>query len=246
MTKYNYEGSTVIVTGGTRGIGRAIVENFLKNGATVIANYVGNEERAQQLKDEFSDFNLILSKFDVANYAEVESFFKDFDKKYDTLDILVNNAGIRKDSVVGMMPFEDWNAVISTNLTGTYNMSKFAIMKMIQNRFGRIINITSPSGKIGFPGQANYASAKAGQVAFAKSLSKEVGRRKITVNCISPGFIDTELISDLPEALVKEYKSRIPSKKFGTPQDIANAAMFLASEESSYITGTTLEVTGGI
>ncbi len=246
MIKYNYENYTVIVTGGTRGIGKSIVENFLKNGATVIANYVGNEERAQQLKDEFSNFNLKLAKFDVANYAEVEKFFKDFDTQYESLDVLVNNAGIRKDGVVGMMPFEDWNSVIATNLTGTYNMSKFAVMKMLHKRFGRIINITSPSGKLGFPGQANYASAKAGQVAFSKSLSKEVGRRNITVNCISPGFIDTELIADLPKELVKEYKSRIPSKKFGTPQDIANAAMFLSSDESSYITGTILEVTGGI
>ncbi len=244
--KYNYEDWTVIVTGGTRGIGKAIASDFLKQGAKVIATYFGNDETANQMKEEFKEYKISTAKFDVANCEEVEAFFDDFSKHNESLEVLVNNAGIRKDNIVGMMPSQDWHDVISTNLTGTYNMSKYAIMQMMGKRFGRIINITSPSGKMGFAGQANYAAAKAGQVGFTKSLSKEVAKRAITVNCISPGFIDTELIKDLPADLVKQYKSSIPVKKFGKPSDISNVAMFLASKESSYITGTTIEVTGGL
>lgn len=243
---FDYKDYTVIVTGGTRGIGRSVTEAFLKSGACVIAGYLGNEKAASDLKNWWADYPLDLAKFDVSNYNEVEKFFHGFDKKYPSLEVLVNNAGIRKDNVVGMMPPEDWNAVLSTNLTGTFNMSKFALMKMMQNKFGRIINITSPSGKMGFAGQANYASAKAGQVAFTKSLAKEAARRFITVNCVSPGFIDTDLISNLPEDLRKNYKEQVPLRRFGTPEEVAGSVLFLASREASYITGAVLEVTGGL
>jgi len=135
---------------------------------------------------------------------------------------------------------------MNINLTGTFSASKFALQKMMQNRFGRIISITSPSGKMGIMGQANYAATKAGQVAFTKTLSKEAAKRKITVNCVSPGFIETELIADLDEETVKQYKKDVPMKRFGKPSEVASAIMFLASKESAYITGTTLEVTGGL
>jgi 3-oxoacyl-[acyl-carrier protein] reductase len=243
---FEYSNYNVIVTGGTRGIGKAITEAFLLSGADVTAVYAGNKAAADELLAKWDGYKLHTEQLDVANYEAVEVFFDRYDKNNDSLDVLVNNAGIRKDAVLGMMSFADWQKVIDINLTGTFNCSKFALMKMLQKRYGRIINITSPSGKMGFPGQANYAASKAGQVALAKSLSKEAGRRAITVNCVSPGFIDTELIADLPPEMVKEYKKSVPLKRFGKPEEIASAVMFLASKEAAYITGSVLEVSGGI
>lgn len=243
---FDFKGWNVIITGGTRGIGRTIAEAFLKSGAFVTVTYVSNESAARQFKETWKNYPLELAKFDVSNYFDAENFFKKFNETHKSLEILINNAGIRKDGIVGMMPHSDWETVISTNLTGTFNMSKFALMKMMESRFGRIINITSPSGKMGFAGQANYASAKAGQVAFAKSLAKEAARKGITINCVSPGFIDTEFIADLPDELRAEYKNQIPLKRFGKTEEVAAAVLFLSAKEASYITGTVLEVTGGL
>lgn len=236
----------VIITGGTRGIGRSIAEAFLKEGADVTVTYLSNTQAAEAFSNDWPDAKLQTVKSDVSDYSQAEKFFGEYDKTHDALHVLVNNAGIRRDNVVGMMPPDDWQSVITTNLGGTYNMSKFAVMKMMQNRFGRIINITSPSGKFGFAGQANYAAAKAGQVAFTKSLARETAKRAITVNCVSPGFIETELIADLPDDLRKEYKSQVPLKRFGTTDEVASAVLFLASRDASYITGSVLEVTGGL
>ncbi|OGV52068.1 MAG: beta-ketoacyl-ACP reductase [Lentisphaerae bacterium GWF2_52_8] len=243
---FDFSKQTVIVSGGTRGIGRATSEAFLRAGASVIASYLGNAEAAAAFQRDWKDYPLELARFDVSDYKQVEDFFTQFDKSHPQLHVLVNNAGIRKDNIVGMMPPEDWRAVLDTNLTGTYNMSKFAVMRMMPGRFGRIICVSSPSGKIGFMGQANYAAAKAGQVAFAKSLSKETAKKGITVNCISPGFIETELIADLPEELRKEYRGMVPMKRFGQASEVAESVLFLASKEAAYITGTVLEVTGGL
>lgn len=243
---YDFTDSTVIVTGGTRSIGRAISELFINAGAKVIATYVGNTEAAEKFKDEVGSDRLFIEKFDVADYSAVEAFFTTFAEKYGTLEILVNNSGIRRDSVLAMMSEDDFTRVLDVNLGGVFNMCKFAVKEMMLNRYGRIINMTSPSGKFGFEGQSNYGASKAGMVALSRSLSKEVAKRKITVNCVSPGFIDTDLISDLPENLVKEYKSGIPVKRFGKPEDVAHAVAFLATPESAYITGSTLEVTGGL
>ena len=244
--KFEFQNYIVVVTGGTRGIGKAISEAFLEHGATVIATYTSNKKNAENFLNEHKNSPLEIAQFDISDYNQVEKFYDSFDKKYDKLDVLVNNAGIRKDNVIGFMPFEDWQRVINTNLTGTYNMSKLGLMRMMSNRFGRIITITSPSGKLGFPGQANYAASKAGQVAFTKTLSKEAARYKITANCISPGFIDTDLIADLPEEQKKTYKKQIPARRFGKPEDISPATLFLASQEAEYINGTVLEITGGI
>nr|MBC8284858.1 SDR family oxidoreductase [Nitrospinota bacterium] len=156
------------------------------------------------------------------------------------------SSGIRADSIVGLMKTEDWNNVINTNLTGTFNICKLSVQCMMRQKYGRIITLTSPIGKLGFSGQANYAASKAGQVALVKSLSKEVASRKITVNCVSPGFIDTDFISDLPDEQKDAYKKQIPLKRFGSAQDVATPVLFLASKESSYITGSVLEVTGGL
>jgi len=246
MMSDKFKAQKAIVTGGTRGLGGAITALLLQHGATVVAVYGSNDQAAAAFKTAWNDFPVETVKLDVADYHAVEKFFADYDSRYESLDILVNSAGIRRDAVLGMMTFEDWNAVISTNLTGSFNMCKFAVHRMMQRRYGRIINITSPSGKIGFAGQSNYAASKAGQVALAQSLSKEVARRGITVNCVSPGFIDTELLADLSEDLRKEYKNQVPMKRFGTPGEVAATVDFLASKEASYVNGAVFEVTGGL
>lgn len=240
----NFNGQTAIVTGGTRGIGRGITEAFLKNGATVIATYASNDTAANAFKEEMATFGdrLILKKFDVSKTNECEEFFNSLEE----IDILVNNSGIRKDNLLATLSEEDWDKVMNINLKGTYNMSKFAVLKMMRKRYGRIINISSIGGALGLPGQANYAASKAGQIAISKSLSKEVAKRNITVNNIAPGFIETELIQDLPDEQVKEYKKQVPMKRFGSTEEVAHAVMFLASREASYITGTTIEVSGGL
>lgn len=240
------EGYNVVVTGGTRGIGRAISEAFLSRGARVAATYAGNDREAEAFASSCGDGRLKVYKSDVSDYAAAEEFFRRYDEDFGSLEVLVNNAGIRRDAVVGMMPVADWEAVLGVNLTGTYIMSKHAVMRMVRKRFGRIISITSPSGRIGIEGQANYAASKAGQVAFSRSLAREVGRRGITVNCVSPGYIDTELIADLPEDLRKTYKGQVPLGRFGTSAEVASAVMYLASREASYISGATLEVSGGL
>jgi 3-oxoacyl-[acyl-carrier protein] reductase len=245
---FDFSGKVAIVTGGTRGIGKAVANVFLLSGASVIVTYASNDDEAQKFKKESEKYSdrIDVYKFDVSDYARVEDFYKTIDQKYGKIDILVNNAGIRKDSVVGMMKEADWRDVIAVNLTGTYNMCKFAVQNMMRSRSGRIINITSPSGDFGFVGQANYAASKAGQVALAKSLSKEVATRGITVNCVSPGYIDTDFIKDLPEDIKKKYISTIPQKRFGSPKEVAGCVLFLASDEASYIMGSTLKVTGGL
>jgi 3-oxoacyl-[acyl-carrier protein] reductase len=242
----DFTGWNIIVTGGTRGIGAAATAAFLNAGANVKAIYGGNDQAAAEFKTQWADYPLETIKLDVSDYEAVEKFFSEFDKNNEQLHVLVNCAGIRRDAIVGMMAQSDWERVIAINLTGSFNMSKFAVQKMMQNRFGRIISLTSPSGKMGFAGQANYAASKAGQVALTKSLSKEVARRGITVNCVSPGFIETDLIADLDASLVKEYKAQVPMKRFGKPAEVADAIVYLASNEAAYVNGTVLEVTGGL
>ena len=243
---HDFKGQTAIVTGGTRGIGKSIVEGFLKAGARIII--ASNEAATEQFNQDNSEFaeNIDIQMCDVAKYEDVEKFFEYVDKKYEGFEILVNNAGIRKDAVLAMMKESEWHDVLDVNLSGIFYMCKFAVMSLMRKRYGRIISITSPSGKYGFEGQANYAASKAGLVALTRSLSKEVARRGITVNCVSPGFIATELIQDLPQELRDTYVSQVPFKRFGKPEEVAACVLFLASKEASYISGATLEVTGGL
>jgi 3-oxoacyl-[acyl-carrier protein] reductase len=245
---FNFDSQNAIVTGCTRGIGRGIATALLKAGATVIGSYAGNEKAAQDFKEEMSLYGdkLVLKKFNVANTNEVEEFFKWYDSNYSTLEILVNNAGIRRDNIVASLSESDWDQVIDTNLKGTYNMTRFAVLSMMKNRYGRIINMSSVGGKLGLPGQANYAASKAGQIALSLSVSKEVAKRNITINNVCPGFIETELLKDLSEEQVKEYKSQVPMKRFGKVDEVAHAVMFFASKEASYITGSTLDIAGGL
>ncbi len=245
---HDFNGQNVIVTGGTRGIGAGITESFLKAGATVVATYSGNDHAALAFKEKNIQFGerLILKKFNVASTLEVETFFKEIEPLIPSLEVLVNNAGIRRDSIIPSMMESDWDAVIDTNLKGTYNMTRFAVLMMMKNRYGRIVNMSSVGGKLGLPGQANYAASKAGQIALSLSVAKEVAKRNITINNVCPGFIETELLADLPEEQVKEYKSQVPMKRFGKVEEVAHAVLFFASKGSSYISGTTLDVSGGL
>ena len=243
---YEFKGQTAIVTGGIRGIGKSIVESFLRAGARVIV--ASNEAATEQFKQDTKEFaeNIDIQIIDVSKYEEVEKFFEYVDKKYEGFEILVNNAGIRKDAVLAMMKESEWHDVLNVNLSGIFYMCKFAVMSLMRKRYGRIISITSPSGKYGFEGQANYAASKSGLVALTKSLSKEVARRGITVNCVSPGFIATELIQDLPDELRNSYTAQVPLKRFGKTEEVAACVLFLASKEASYVNGSVLEVTGGL
>lgn len=244
----DFTGKKAVVTGATRGIGKAITLSLVAGGADVIGVYGANKEAANQLEQECTSFDgsLSLQQLDVSDYAAVAAFFAEVEVKCDTMDILVNNAGVRRDAVVAMMKEEDWRRVIDVNLTGGYAMSKCVLPLMLKQKYGRIVFITSPMGHLGFAGQANYAASKAGQIGLMKSLSKEVGKRKITVNCVSPGFIATDFIDDLNENQIKEYKKMVPQRRFGTPQDVADAVLFLAGDKASYINGAVLEVTGGL
>jgi len=245
---FDFSNQRVIVTGGTRGIGAGISLAFLQTGATVVATYSSNAAAADEFKNKNEQYaqRLDIQKYDVSSSQEVKDFFKYLDDKYPSLEVLVNNSGIRQDAIAALMSDEQWKKVLDVNLTGTFYMSREIIPRFMANRFGRIINISSLGGDIGFQGQANYAASKAGQVALTKSLSKEVAKKGITVNCVSPGFIDTELIGDLPEEQRKEYLKMIPLKRFGKVQEVAHAVMFLATRDASYITGTSITVAGGL
>ena len=243
-----YDQQTVIVTGGTRGIGAALTKGFLKEGAKVIATYTSNDEAAEHFLRSLETLadKCTLKKFDVSDSQQVQDFFKWFESLDNGLEVLINNSGIRRDQMLAMMEDENWSRVLDVNLQGSFLMTKYALPSMLKNRYGRIINISSVSARLGLAGQANYAASKAAQIAMSQSLSKEVGKRGITVNNIAPGFIETELIADLPAEQVKEYKKQVPLRRFGKPEEVADAALFLASKKAAYITGTTLDISGGL
>ncbi len=243
----DFTGQKAIVTGAGRGIGRAISQALLDQGATVIGLYAGNTAAAEAFTASCGAADrLQMHQVDVRDYQAVEQLYQQVEEQFDTIDILINNAGIRRDGVLAMMPEQDWQQVLDVNLTGGYIMSKFAVQLMMKQKYGRIVFITSPMGHLGFAGQANYAASKAGQVGLMKSLSKEVAKRKITVNCVSPGFIGTDLIDDLDDARIKAYKKMVPARRFGTPEEVADAVLFLSGKNAAYINGSVLEITGGL
>lgn len=244
----SFQNRVVLVSGATRGIGKAIACRFLEEGARLVGLYAGNETAAQSFRTETAlhGDRVDLRRCNVSDPHEVAALFEDLEQRYLSLDILVNNAGIRRDAVLAMMSHGQWQEVIDTNLTGTYLLSKHAVPLMMRNKFGRIINITSPVAHLGFAGQANYAASKAGQVALTRSLAKEVARKKITVNCVSPGFIATDFLDGLSPERLEEYKKMVPMRRFGSPEEVAHAVIFLAGSEAAYISGTVLEVSGGL
>jgi len=230
----------VFISGASRGIGTAIAEHFANKGHKVIGTSRSN------FTFDSDNSNLIPLSLDITNRDSVNECMNYLKENNLTPSILINNAGITSDQLFLRMKDEDWDNVIATNLTGTFNLTKALIKGMIKNRYGRIINISSVSGLMGNPGQVNYSSAKAGLSGFTKSLAKEVGSRGITVNSIAPGFIETDMTSYLDENAKEKLTQDIPLKRLGSVNDIAELAIFLASDESSYITGQTISVDGGL
>ena len=234
----------IIVTGATGGIGRSIVKSFSENGAHVLATGTKNE-KLDKLKAEFK--NIEILKFDISDTAKIEEFIENASNKLGgNFNCLVNNAGITQDNLAIRMNLDEWKKVIDTNLTSTFLLSKFGIKKMLKNKSGKIINITSVVGHTGNLGQANYTASKAGIIAMSKSLAIEYAKKNININCISPGFIKTNMTEKIDPKFKEILVSRIPSARLGEPQDIANAVLFLASSQSDYINGETLHVNGGL
>ncbi len=242
------ENKNALVTGGSRGIGRAIVEKFAQNGANVAFTYRSSATEAEALIDELSDLGVELYAFqsDASSYSESEELFKKFSEKFDKIDILVNNAGITKDNLMLRMKEEDWDSVIQTNLKSVFNLTKQVLRPMMKQRLGSIINMSSIVGRMGQAGQANYAASKAGIIGFSKSIAKEMGSRNVRCNTIAPGFIETDMTATLDESILAKYNASIPLNRLGKGEDIANLAVFLASDQSNYITGQCINVCGGL
>ncbi len=237
-----------VVTGGSRGIGAAIAKKLASQGMTVIINYCGSEDRALAVKSEIeaAGGQAEAWRCDVSDCGQCESFVKAVMEKYGRIDVLVNNAGITRDGLMMRMSDEDFSRVIDTNLKGTFYMMRFASRHMLKAKKGRIINMASVVGLMGNAGQVNYAASKAGVIGATKSAAKELASRGITVNAIAPGFIDTEMTEALSEKVQEQILTQIPLGTFGKPEDIANCAAFLASDEAAYITGQVIQVDGGM
>jgi acetoacetyl-CoA reductase len=231
-----------VVTGGTRGIGRAIAVALKDAGYRVAAVYAGNDKAAQQFKD---DTGIPAFKFNVADFAACSDGVKAIEAALAPVEILVNNAGITRDTTMHRMSFEHWNAVIQTNLTSCFNMSRQVIEGMRTRGFGRIVNIGSINGQAGQFGQANYAAAKAGMQGFTKALAQEGAARGITVNVIAPGYVETDMVRAVPADVLEKIVARIPVGRLGKPEEIARAVLFLVADEAGFITGSTLSINGG-
>ncbi|MDA7456934.1 3-oxoacyl-[acyl-carrier-protein] reductase [Candidatus Pelagibacter ubique] len=234
----------IIVTGASGGIGNSIVEKLNQNGANILATGT-RIEKLEELRKKFS--NIKILKFDISQHDKIEEFIENATKELGgSLDCIVNNAGITKDNLTIRMSLEEWSKVININLTSTFLMCKYSIKKMLKNKSGKIINITSVVGHTGNVGQANYTASKAGIVAMSKSLAIEYAKKNINVNCISPGFISTAMTDQIDEKFKETIIAKIPSNRLGKPEDIANAVNFLSSDQSDYINGETLHVNGGM
>ena len=238
------EKKNIIVTGATGGIGNAIIEKLNKFGANILAT--GTKiDKLEKLKSKFDDIKIL--KFDISQDDKIEEFIENSTRELGgNLDCLINNAGITQDNLAIRMSIDEWKKVIDINLTSTFLLSKFSIKKMLKNKKGKIINITSVVGHVGNLGQANYTASKAGIVAMSKSLAIEYAKKNININCISPGFIKTAMTDQIDEKFKEMIISKIPSSRLGEPEDIANAVIFLASNQSDYINGETLHVNGGM
>ena len=240
----NLEKKNIIVTGATGGIGNAIIKKLNEAGANILASGT-RIEKLEEFKKNFERIKIL--KFDISQSDNIEEFIENATSKLGgSLDGIVNNAGITQDNLAIRMSLDEWQKVININLTSTFLMSKFAIKKMLKNKSGKIVNITSVVGHTGNLGQANYTASKAGIVAMSKSLAIEYAKKNININCISPGFIKTDMTDKIDEKFKEIIVSKIPSARLGKPDDIANAVLFLSSDQSDYINGETLHVNGGM
>jgi len=237
-----------IVTGGTRGIGKAIALELAKNGCNVAFNYNKSSDAANMLVKEIESMGAKALSFQVnaASLEGAKNMVKDVKDKFGKIDFLVNNAGITRDKLLALMSEGDWDDVINTNLKSVYNFSKAVITQMIKQKYGSILNITSVSGITGMAGQVNYSSSKAGMIGFTKALAKEVGKANITVNAIACGFIETDMTAVLPQEYKDKMIEMVPVKRFGKPEEVAKVAMFLLSDNARYITGHVISVDGGL
>lgn len=242
------ENKTAIVTGSAKGIGKGIATEFARQGAKVVINYCGSKEAALETVEEIKAFGgkAIPYQADISDYEMSKKMMDDIIKEYGKIDILVNNAGITRDNLILRMSESEFDDVIRTNLKGTFNCIKHVTKYMLKNKSGKIINISSISGVNGIAGQANYSASKAGIIGLTKSFAKEMSSKGININAIAPGFIETDMTKALNDKYVEEIVKTIPSKRVGRPEDIAKAALFLASDMSDYITGQTLMVDGGL
>lgn len=243
-----FKGKNVVVTGGSRGIGRAIAIEFGKKGANVVINYVSSDAEAEKVAEEIKSLggNAILVKGDVSSFEEGKKLIDETVKVFGTIDILINNAGITKDGLIMRMKEEHFDKVIDINLKGVFNTCKSAVAHMLKQRSGKIINISSVVGVVGNAGQANYAASKAGVIGLTKSIAKEVGARGVTVNAVAPGFIKSDMTDVLSEKVKDGMLGLIPLNRFGNVEDVARTVVFLASEGGDYITGQVINVDGGM
>tara|TARA_B100000809_G_C15030746_1_gene491855 strand:+ start:421 stop:1170 length:750 start_codon:yes stop_codon:yes gene_type:complete len=236
-----------LVTGASRGIGATIALELAKNNIFVVGTATSDQGiKAIEENFKINQQNGIGLVLNVNNNESIENLIKYIEETHGNIDILINNVGVTKDTLLMKMKDEDWDEVINTNLKSVFKLSRSVIRKMMKNRYGRIINISSVVGHTGNAGQTNYTAAKAGMSGFTKSLAQEVGSRGVTVNCVAPGFIDTDMTRSLPDDYKNQLLSKIPLARLGSPKDIANAVTFLASDNASYITGETLHINGGM
>ena len=239
----NLKNRKILITGATGGIGYSLIKKFSELGSTILATGT-NQDKLNKLKNEFKNIN--IKQFRLDEHSKIDEFVDACHKELGGLDVLINNAGITLDNLSIRLADENWKKVIDVNLTSTFLMCKYSIKKMLKNKYGKIINITSIVGHTGNLGQANYAASKAGIVGFSKSLAIEYAKKKININCISPGFIKTEMTDKINDEFKKILIAKIPNGDLGTGQDIANCAVFLSSDMSDYITGETIHVNGGM
>ena len=239
----NFKNKKILITGATGGIGMYLVKKFLSLDGNVIATGT-NEKKLENLKNEFPNINAI--QFDLSNHSEIESFVENAFSKLNGIDVLVNNAGITNDNLSLRMKNEDWQKVIDINLSSTFYLCKSVIKKMLKNKSGKIVNITSIVGHTGNIGQSNYAASKAGMIAMSKSLALEYAKKNIFINCVSPGFIKTNMTDKISEEYKNILISKIPMSRLGSGEDVSNTVAFLCSDMASYITGETIHVNGGM
>ena len=242
------ENKCAIVTGASRGIGKAIAKKLASLGANIVLNYRSNEEEALKVQKELLDMGVevLLYKCDTSDSKAVEQMIKETKEKFKTIDIMVNNAWINRDSLILRMKDEDFDSVIDVNLKGVFNCLRAVTPVMVRQRSGKIVNLSSVVGIMGNAGQVNYAASKAGVIGMTKSLAKEIGSRGITVNAVAPGFISTDMTGFLTEEFKEDIRKKLPLKRLGKPEDVANVVAFLASDEASYITGQVINVDGGM